>query len=266
MAYEALFGNLPSEQQPDRTHRFRAWAPLLLRGAANAPESRFPSLGELIAALDQAAARPLPRAALAIAGSTLVVAAVAAAYLWGSGKQPPKLSRWEVEKPATRSTTSAPASSNSAASVEYLARRAAEKMNHGQWQECLNVLQENPGSAFLSAMQVDCARKVSSAELRTACKQHKTSFGDLLDGCTETDLQAFAHKEKGDYPACVRALYALDWSSQRNILLTDCAFHWNTKEAFLLSCRYAQKSPDSPINATKCPSAEEFGVVFNEIP
>ena len=272
MAYEALFGNLPSEQQPDRTHPFRAWAPLLLRGSANAAESRFPSLGELIAALDQTAPKPrrLARTALlGIAAGSLVVAAVATAYSWGSGKPQQLSSRLEeeteeTEEPAPSSKPVAPVPSNSGPDVEYIARIAVEKMNRGQWQECVDYLQKNRRAPFLSALQIDCARKASTAALRSACKQHTASFGDVMDGCTDTDLKAYEHREKGDYAACVRALYPMDWTSQRNLLLSDCASLWSTKEGVLLACRFGHKNKDTPINVQRCPSDEEFGVVLNE--
>jgi hypothetical protein len=249
MAYEALFGGLPSEgKQPPKDAAATAIARVLGRGFAPSAESRYPSLQELLADLERTR-RPAPRWWIAAAvGAALLAGGIA----YASISTPPRRSSEETDAPerAPRARSTASASVETPASdalpLDVASRRAGEHLVKQEFDRCLDALRGQT-NAHLLQLKVECARGVSLDALATTCAEYRRHVGEDLDGCSAQDVEAARLLAAGSFERCVRTLADLPWGARRGVMLAECANRWNAVEGRVLQCRFLRKKfPANP--------------------
>jgi hypothetical protein len=257
MAHEAIFGALP-QASGDADARHPALARVLSRGIAPAPEARHASMGALVEALEKAARRRSARPLVA-AGVLSLLAISGSAYAYAShvDAQASEAEARDDEERAERAARKRRAQADARTSPEYVARLAAEDMMRGDWARCLERLEGQTNAAVL-VMRVDCARKVSTAALRDACRLHLEGVGEAAPGCDERDFEAIDHQRAGRHEACVRAIAPSSFDPQRNILMNECARGWGTLEARRIACEFARKGAPAPPGAVPCDATKEL--------
>jgi hypothetical protein len=259
MAYESLFGGLPSEgKHPASGAVAVAIGRVLERGFAPTAESRYPSLQELLLELERARRPAAQRWIAAALGAALLVGGVA----FASTTKPAERGAESAEErerpePTARGTAvqAAPdASQNEVATLpatgalplDVASRRAAEHLTKREFEQCLDALRGQT-NAHLLHLKVECARSLSLEALGAACDEYRRHVGEDLDGCSKTDLEAARLFAAGDYARCARSLAGLPWGARRAITLAECVRRWNTPEGYVLQCRFTrQNTPANP--------------------
>jgi hypothetical protein len=244
MAYEALFGGLPSEgKTPGPDAVAVAVGRVLERGFAPSAESRYPSLNDLLVELERAR-RPAPRWWIAGAvGGVLVAGGIA----FASMSTPPRAPTAgdEGEQPGDAEAAAAGPASG-ALPLDVASRLAGEHLVRREYARCVEALRGQT-NAHLLQLKVECARGLSLQALKAGCAEYRRHVGEELDGCAAQDLDAAERLAAGDFAGCARAIGGLPWAPRRSITLGECVHRWGAPEGYVLQCRFLrQKDPPKP--------------------
>ncbi len=220
---------------------------LLAKGASPNARDRHGSMAGLAALLQRSlAATARRRTILAVAtASIVVISALALAIALGFARPAGRLaSLATADSPSAGRPRSTPKST--ALDVDRASQRAVRLLTAGDHRGCVDSLENDHGSAILSELRVNCARKLPTKEFRVVCAAHLARHKASADGCDEADFAARERSEMKDFGGCVRAIEVLAWSAQRSILIAECAQKLGTRDGYRRLCEFTKKAPNAP--------------------
>ncbi len=260
LAFEVCFGRHPrigrergdtqrdAEAQdvaPDHPLAFAA--PILRRGFADDPSARYPSVADLLVALETGRRPAWRRPAVLVPTAMLALLVSGVLVLGAAGRMP-------------GSETPMPASDRAALRASELYAEVMPMMSAGRFTACSDYLEPRADSASITLTWITCAERADGARLARACSHHaRLAAGEAPDACDVVRRAAEADLAAGRLRECAERVLGEPPRASRSIVLARCIGPLGDHELLRRQCRYGAALQGRSDLASACGAIEAIG-------